>query len=77
MKLGKTLFRNILCWEGRKQRQTTAPNVASLKRYRVPTGIDDLAGEFLRSMASQDSIYDTVMTSTSMPSQYIEESSHN
>ena len=36
---------NILCWGGRKQTQTTAPNVASLKRYEVPRGITNLAEE--------------------------------
>ena len=62
MILGETLFRNDLCWGGRTQTQTTAPNVALLKKYGVPTGIDDWAGEVLPPRASQVSRYVTVIT---------------
>ena len=57
--------------------QITAPNVASFKKYGVPTKSNNSVKEVLTPMANQVSMYDTVMTSASMPLQYIKESSHN
>ena len=77
LKLGKNLFGNIVCWGSRKQTQTTTLNLALFKRYGVPTGINDSVREVLTPTASQVSLYDTGMSSTSMPLHYIKESSRH
>lgn len=68
MKSSKNQFKNTFSLGTRTQDQTMAPNVASFNRS---LGIKSLAGNSLTQGASQVSLHNTVMTTTSMESQSI------
>lgn len=68
LKSSRNQFKNNFSLGDRTQVQTMATNVASINRS---FGINSLGGNSLTHGASQVSLYNTVMTSTSMESQSI------